>query len=133
MAKGETYMEKFYEYDEILRKELIAYLEENDMTHAEFARKVGCSETSINRFIGKKYKMGRIVKRAISKGLGIDGDKEDSLYHINSLTDTDRYTVTLLVIDGEIHRLKSELELHKEELYKLEWNRDKLHELLKGL
>lgn len=133
MVKGANDMSNFYEYDEELRKELIAYLEENDMTHAEFARKVGCSETSINRFISKKYKMGRLVKRAISKGLGIDGDKEDSLYHINSLTCDDRYTVTLLVLDGEIHRLKNELELRKEKLYKLEWKRDQLHELLKGL
>ena len=126
-------MEKFYEYDEALRKELIAYLEENDMNQVEFARKVGCSETSIGNFINKKYKLGRKVKRAISKGLGIDGDKEDSLYHINSLTNLDRNTVTLMVIDGEIYRLKNELESFKDLLYKLEWKRDKLHELLKGL
>lgn len=126
-------MEKFYEYDEALRKALIAYLEENDMNQVEFARKVGCSETSIGNFINKKYKLGRKVKRAISKGLGIDGDKEDSLYHINSLTDVDRNTVTLMVIDGEIYRLKNELESFKDLLYKLEWKRDKLHELLKGL
>lgn len=126
-------MEKFYEYDEVLRKELMAYLEENDMTFSEFARRVGCSDTTIGRFVNKEYRLGRNVKRKISKGLGIDGDKEDSLYHINSLTNTDRYAVTLLVIDGEIHRLKSKLELCKERLYKLEWNRERLHELLKGL
>lgn len=126
-------MNDYYEYDEELRKELLSYLEDNDMSRAEFARQAGCSETSINKFINKKYRLGRVVKRAISRRLGMEGENEAELYHSMDITDTAQRNIMLLVLNGEIHRLKNELEFHKERLYKLEWKRDQLHELLKGL
>lgn len=133
MVKGDDMMNDYYEYDEELRKELLSYLEDNDMSRAEFARQAGCSETSINKFINKKYRLGRVVKRAISRRLGMEGENEAELYHSMDITDTAQRNITLLVLNGEIHRLKNELEFHKERLYKLEWKRDQLHELLKGL
>ena len=38
-----------------------------------------------------------------------------------------------IVMDDMISKLKNELEILKSDLYELEWKRDQLHNLLKGL
>ena len=128
-------MNEFYEYDEQLRKDVESYIEDNDMSCAEFARQVDCSSTSICRFIKGKYKLGRNVKRKILRkiDMNVNVEEENDLYNFKELTNRDKCNMLSMTMDELISKLENELEHLKSKLYDLELKRDQLHNLLKGL
>lgn len=126
-------MQTYYEYDKELIRRLRDYMYENDMTHKEFADSVGCSYSVISRFVTKNYKLGRNVKRKIARKIGMDESYEPDLYNYNYLTSNDKREYVSAAIDSVISKIEEELTVYKSELYKLEYARDRLHNLLKGL
>ena len=133
--KGDDIVNNFYEYDEQLRKEVVLYISDNDINCTEFARQIGCSNTTIQRFVKGNYKLGRNIKRKILRkiDMNINVEDETDLYNIKELSNSDKCNMISIVMDDMISKLKNELEILKSDLYELEWKRDQLHNLLKGL
>ena len=65
--------------------------------------------------------------------MNINVEDETDLYNIKELSNSDKCNMISIVMDDMISKLKNELEILKSDLYELEWKRDQLHNLLKGL
>ena len=131
--EGDDNVGTYYEYDKELIRRLRDYMYEYDMTSAEFAESVGCSYSVIAKFVSKNYKLGRNVKRKIARKIGMDEEQEHDLYNYKYLSNKDRKECVSESIDVVMSKIEERLNVCKTELYKLEYTRDQLHNLLKGL